>query len=100
MSEQIEEQARSFNSEDSVEAPVKRQRMPKVGSRFLFVDLASRRAQQLRRGALPRLSGLEPDPETGVRPTPKNKLERIAMSEIDEGHIVFDAPDTKTYHDK
>ena len=101
MSEQTEgteKQASSFNSDDSVEVPVKRQRMPKVESRFLFVDLASKRVKQLRRGALPRLSDLAPDPETGICPTPKNKLERIAMAEVEEGHIIFDAPDTKTFH--
>ena len=92
------EEESSFSSDDSVEVPIKRQRMPKVGSRFLFVELASRRATQLRRGALPRLSHLAPDPETGARPTPNSKLERIAMAEIDEGHIIFDAPDPKTFH--
>ena len=78
------------------EAPVERERMPKVESRFLYVDIASRRAKQLRRGALPRLDDLAPDPETGVRPTPVNKLERIAMSEIDEGLIVYELPERKS----
>ncbi len=40
------------------------ERMPAIESRFLFVDVASRRAKQLRKGALPRLKALRPDPET------------------------------------
>ena len=80
-------------AEPQVEAPVERERMPKVESRFLYVDIASRRAKQLRRGALPRLDHLAPDPETGARPTPVSKLERIAMSEIDEGLIVYELPE-------
>lgn len=64
-------------------------------SRFLYVDVASRRAKQLRRGALPRLAGLAPDPETGERPTPESKLERIAMEEVDEGLIVYALPEAE-----
>ena len=79
-----------------VEAPVERERMPEVDSRFLYVDIASRRARQLRRGALPRLDDLAPDPETGVRPIPTHKLERIAMSEIDQGLIVYELPERKS----
>ena len=61
-------------------------------SRFLYVDVASRRAKQLRRGALPRLAALAPDPETGERPTPADKLERIAMEEADKGLIPYALP--------
>ena len=46
---------------DAVEAPepeAPRERMPPVESRFLYVDVAARRAKQLRRGALPRLAAL------------------------------------------
>ena len=64
-------------------------------SRFLYVDVAARRAKQLRRGALPRLAALAPDPETGERPTPDSKLERIAMEEVDEGLIVYALPEPK-----
>ena len=70
-----------------------RERMPALESRFLFVELASRRAKQLRKGALPRLKALRPDPETGERPIPGSKLERIAMAEVDGGLIVYELPD-------
>ena len=83
-------------AEPQVEATVERERMPKVDSSFLYVDIASRRAKQLRRGALPRLDDLRPDPETGARPTPAHKLERIAMSEIDQGLIVYELPEQKS----
>jgi DNA-directed RNA polymerase subunit K/omega len=69
-----------------------RERMPPVESRFLYVDVAARRAKQLRRGALPRLAALAPDPETGERPPAGTKLERIAMEEVDEGLIVYELP--------
>lgn len=73
------------------EAP--RERMPPVESRFLYVDVAARRAKQLRRGALPRLEALAPDPETGERPVTAVKFERVAMEEVDEGLIVYELPD-------
>ena len=62
-------------------------------NRFLYVDVAARRAKQLRRGALPRLNGLLPDPETGERPEPGQKLERIAMQEVDDGLIAYALPE-------
>ena len=98
MSEQTEvpEAQTALDVEPEVEATADRRRMPKVESRFLYVDLASRRAKQLRLGALPRLTGLAPDPETGVRQTPVHKLERIAMSEVDEGLIIFELPEPKS----
>jgi DNA-directed RNA polymerase omega subunit len=72
-----------------------RKRMPPIESRFLYVDVAARRAKQLRRGALPRLKGLTPDPETGIRPESAHKLERIAMEEVDDGLVVYELPGTK-----
>lgn len=66
--------------------------LPKPDSRFLYVDVASRRAKQLRRGALPRLKGLEANPLTGERPELKNKLERIAMQEVNDGLIAYELP--------
>ena len=66
---------------------------PLIESRFLYVDVAAQRAKQLRRGALPRLRDLAPDPETGVRPPLQNKLERIAMREVDGGKIYYEVPD-------
>lgn len=65
-------------------------RTPPIRSRFLFVDVASRRAKQLRRGALPRLEALRPDPETGQRPAVTSRLERVAMEEVEQGLIVYE----------
>lgn len=65
--------------------------MPPVRSRFMFVDISAMRAQQLRRGALPRVTLTVHDGEfDGVEPTPK--LERIAMQEVEDGLIVYDYP--------
>jgi len=66
--------------------------MPQIENRFLYVDVASRRAKQLRRGALPRLKSLAAHPETGERPTSSQTLERIAMQEVSEGLIVYKMP--------
>ena len=83
-------------SEAEVSEPTEvREKMPPLQSRFLFVDVASRRAKQLRRGALPRIETLKADPQTGERPALANKLERIAMKEVDEGLIVYELPDPK-----
>ena len=74
--------------------PVKKaEGLPKPDSRFLYVDVASRRAKQLRRGASPRLKGLEVNLETGERPEIKNKLERIAMEEVNDGLIAYKLPE-------
>ena len=67
--------------------------VPKPDSRFLYVDVASRRAKQLRRGALPRLKELEVNPATGERPEIKNKLERVAMEEVNGGLIAYELPE-------
>ena len=67
-----------------------REPAPPIESRFLYVDVAAQRAKQLRRGAVPRLPELAPDPQTGVRPVPKNKLERIAMREVDGQKIYYE----------
>ena len=92
-SEQPEAQQEEAAEPQSAEPAEERERMPPLESRFLDVDVAARRAKQLRRGALPRLKGLTPDPETGERPVPANKLERIAMEEVNEGLIVYELPD-------
>ena len=68
---------------------------PAIESRFLYVDVAAQRAKQLRRGALPKLDHLAADPETGVRPRPKSKLERIAMSEVVGRKIYYEVPDPR-----
>ena len=59
--------------------PAPRPKAPAIDSRFLFVDVAARRAKQLRRGATPRLS--DDDPEAENRPVP-HKAERVAMEEV------------------
>ncbi len=61
-----------------------------IESRFLFVDVAAQRANQLRRGALPRLPQLRPDPVTGARPQGTMKLERVAMDEVRQGLIAYE----------
>ena len=68
---------------------------PPITNRFLFVDVAARRAKQLRRGALPRLEQLRPDPNTGESPPVTERLERIAMEEVDKGLIEYDVPPQK-----
>ena len=73
-----------------------REPMSPIESRFLYVDVAAQRAKQLRRGALPRLKDLAPDPETGVCPVSSHKLERIAMEEVDRGLIIYELPARKT----
>ena len=71
-----------------------------IDSRFLYVDVAAQRAKQLRRGALPRLEELAPNPETGVRPPLNSKLERIAMREVDTQKIYYEVPDPKASTEK
>jgi DNA-directed RNA polymerase subunit K/omega len=66
------------------------ERVPPISGRFLFVDVASRRAKQLRRGALPRLEVLRPDPETGQRPEITYRLERVAMEEVEQGLVEYE----------
>lgn len=87
---------------DAPDAPDWSRDMPPITreSRFLYVDVAARRAKQLRRGALPRLAALAPDPETGERPVPVAKLERIAMEEVDEGLIAYALPDAHEADDE
>ena len=65
-------------------------------SRILNVDVAAQRAKQLRRGALPRLKELAPNPDTGVRPSPNSKLERIAMREVSFQKIYYEVPEQKS----
>jgi DNA-directed RNA polymerase subunit K/omega len=68
--------------------------------RFLFVQIAAKRANQLRRGALNRLEPEAPSasPET---PAASHKPERVAMEEVRRGFIQYDLsegeiPRTKT----
>jgi DNA-directed RNA polymerase subunit K/omega len=72
---------------EAVELPSEPEvKVPPIGSRFLFVDVAAQRAKQLRRGARPRV------PVPGEGPV---KLERLAMREVDEGMIPYTLPPYK-----
>ena len=77
---------------ESVEPPEPREPMPPVESRFMFVDIAALRAKQLRRGAVPRVTLAGPDGDADTAEN-SNKLERIAMNEVEEGLIVYDVPE-------
>jgi DNA-directed RNA polymerase omega subunit len=57
-----------------------------ITGRFLFVDVAARRAKQLRRGARPRL---DQDSESAPLPI---KPERIAMEEVRQGLVHYELP--------
>ena len=58
---------------------------PAIDSRFLFVDVAARRANQLRRGARIRLRA-----EDGRLP---HKLERAAMEEVRRQLVQYAVPE-------
>lgn len=58
---------------------------PEITSRFLFVDVASLRAKQLRNGALVRLD------KTDGRHVP-HKLERMAMEEVKRQLVEYAVP--------
>jgi len=62
---------------------------PEITSRFLFVDVAALRANQLRRGARVRLQPTE------TRHMP-HRLERAAMEEVKQRLVPFSAPDSPT----
>jgi DNA-directed RNA polymerase subunit K/omega len=72
--------------EAPVEPVVPLEPAPSIDSRFLFVDVASRRANQLRRGAVVRVT------EAGGHRVP-HKLERIAMEEVKNQLIHYEVPD-------
>ena len=61
-----------------------------IQSRFLFVDVAARRANQLKRGARVRI-GLGEYAEHERVP---HKLERIAMEEVRQGLVYYKLPET------
>lgn len=84
--------------------PEPREPMPPVESRFMFVDIAALRAKQLRRGALPRVTLPTPDVESDTVQV-SQKLERIAMKEVEDGLIVYEfedprSRDTETHAEK
>ena len=67
--------------------PAPRPKAAAIESRFLFVDVAARRAKQLRRGALPRLS--DDDPEADVHRAEPRKAERVAMEEVRRRLVLY-----------
>jgi DNA-directed RNA polymerase subunit K/omega len=68
--------------------PEPRPKAPPIHNRFMFVDVAARRAKQLRRGATPRLHE-DPDAGTSHRPDPL-KAERVAMEEVRRGLVLYE----------
>jgi len=76
--------------ESHTEIPGPRPKAPPIDSRFLYVDIAAMRAKQLRRGALPRLSG-DDDVEEAHRAMPF-KAERVAMEEVRRGLVLYEVP--------
>lgn len=60
------------------------ERAAPIESRFLFVDVAAQRANQLRRGARVRLSS---------DGRPNHKLERAAMEEVKQRLVFYALPD-------
>ena len=86
------------DAEPSTPRPIPMPRVPEeraapITNRFLFVDVAAQRAKQLRRGALPRLEELRPNPETGERPVVALRLERVAMEEVEQGLVIYELPE-------
>lgn len=65
------------------ETPLPAEPAPPIHSRFLFVDVAARRAIQLKRGARVRIPQGEHAP---------HKLERIAMEEVRQGRVHYQLP--------
>jgi DNA-directed RNA polymerase omega subunit len=56
-----------------------------INSRFLFVDVAARRALQLKRGARVRIGQADHD-------RMPHKLERVAMEEVRQGLVYYQVP--------
>jgi DNA-directed RNA polymerase subunit K/omega len=71
--------------------PLPRPKAPPIENRFLFVDVASMRAKQLRRGALPRLSDEDEGAEHRTIP---HKAERVAMEEVRRRLVLYEVPPT------
>lgn len=94
MSQEIEapEAQPASNNTELTEVSETREPMPPVESRFLFVDIAALRAKQLRNGSRPRVEPLNRQ-DSGVESDQlPQKLERIAMREVEEGLIVYNLP--------
>ena len=105
MSQEIDapEAQPASNNTELTEVSETREPMPPVESRFMFVDIAALRAKQLRRGAKPKVKSSNRQDRSVEPGQPVQKIERIAMREVEEGLIVYDLPsleskteDTKT----
>jgi DNA-directed RNA polymerase subunit K/omega len=72
---------------DSQSADQASEPAPAIDSRFLFVDVAAQRANQLRRGARLRLTVAD------GRHLP-HKLERAAMEEVRQQLVQYSLPET------
>jgi DNA-directed RNA polymerase subunit K/omega len=81
MTDEIEAQTDAAETEEAPLPPA-----PPITDRFLFVDVASLRAKQLRRGALSRL------PHEDGRTDLPNKPERVAMEEVRRGLVHYEVP--------
>jgi DNA-directed RNA polymerase subunit K/omega len=74
--------ATDLQSADQLSEPA-----PAIDSRFLFVDVAAQRANQLRRGARIRLT-------SGDGRHLPHKLERAAMEEVRQQLVHYTVPET------
>jgi len=84
----------------AAEPALEREKAPPVESRFMFVDIAALRAKQLRRGALARVDSENVDADGEPVAERDRKLERIAMAEVHEGLIHYDATPPPTFEEK
>lgn len=84
----------------SAEPGQEREKAPPVESRFMFVDIAALRAKQLRRGALARVDSENVDADGEPVAERDRKLERIAMAEVQQGLIYYDATPPPTFAEK
>ena len=66
----------------------------------MFVDIAALRAKQLRRGALARVDSENVDVDGEPVAERDRKLERIAMAEVQNGLIHYDATPPPTFEEK
>ena len=67
---------------------------PPITSRFLFVNVAGRRARQLHKGAFLRI------PHEELEELALSKVERLAMEEVNRGLVYYDLPDwTPSQHE-
>lgn len=73
----------SHSPSDSVAPTTPQELAAPIDSRFLFVDVAAQRANQLRRGARVRL---------GAETRAPHKLERTAMEEVKQRLVLYALP--------